>query len=232
MARGGKRNFKGRGKSFTNPEALERDRLKQEKEKAWRRQRGEESESSSEDSDSEGDSSGNDASGSGSDDGITFSNDAAGGAAGTSKPKKSHGKKGGAAAAKAESSSEEESSDEDEDKKRKGAEGLIEVANPNLAVKKNKKVSQLDAAASEKQEKPQLSRREREEIEKQRAKARYQKLHAEGKTDEARADLARLAIIRKQREEAAAKREAEKMAKDNAAKSKQEEVSKAIGRRK
>jgi len=231
MARGGKRNFKGRGKSFTNPEALERDRLKQEKEKAWRRQRGEESESSSEDSDSDGDSSGNDASGSGSDDGITFSNDAAGGAAGTSKPKKSHGKKGGAAA-KAESSSEEESSDEDEDKKRKGAEGLIEVANPNLAVKKNKKVSQLDAAASEKQEKPQLSRREREEIEKQRAKARYQKLHAEGKTDEARADLARLAIIRKQREEAAAKREAEKMAKDNAAKSKQEEVSKAIGRRK
>jgi len=230
MARGGKRNFKGRGKSFTNPEALERDRLKQEKEKAWRRQRGEESESSEEDSDSEGDSSGNEASGSGSDDGITFSNDAAGGAAGTSKPKKSGGKKG-TAAAKAESSSEEESdSDEEEDKKRKGAEGLIEVVNPNLAVKKNKKVSQLDP--SEKQEKPQLSRREREEIEKQRAKARYQKLHAEGKTDEARADLARLAIIRKQREEAAAKREAEKIAKDNAAKSKQAEVSKAIGRRK
>ena len=54
--------------------------------------------------------------------------------------------------------------------------------------------------------KPQLSRREREEIEKQKAKERYQKLHAQGKTEEARADLARLAIIRKQREDAAKKR--------------------------
>ena len=35
-------------------------------------------------------------------------------------------------------------------------------------------------------------------------------MHLAGKTDEARADLARLAIIRKQREEAAKKREAEK----------------------
>ena len=34
-----------------------------------------------------------------------------------------------------------------------------------------------------------------------------QKLHAAGKTEEARADLARLAIIRKQREDAAKKRE-------------------------
>lgn len=33
------------------------------------------------------------------------------------------------------------------------------------------------------------------------------KLHLEGKTDQARADLARLAIIKKQREEAARKRE-------------------------
>lgn len=50
----------------------------------------------------------------------------------------------------------------------------------------------------------------REEIEKQQAKARYQQLHMEGKTDEARADLARLAIIRKQREDAAKKREEER----------------------
>lgn len=33
------------------------------------------------------------------------------------------------------------------------------------------------------------------------------KLHLEGKTDQARADLARLAIIKKQREDAAKKRE-------------------------
>lgn len=38
----------------------------------------------------------------------------------------------------------------------------------------------------------------------------YQKLHAEGKTEEARSDLARLAIIKQQREEAAKKREIEK----------------------
>merc|ERR1711862_1013609 len=53
-----------------------------------------------------------------------------------------------------------------------------------------------------------------------KAKTNYQKMHAAGKTDEARADLARLAIIRKQREEAAAKREAEKKAKEDAAKAK------------
>ncbi|VDI57238.1 Hypothetical predicted protein [Mytilus galloprovincialis] len=40
-----------------------------------------------------------------------------------------------------------------------------------------------------------------------------------GKTDEARADLARLAIIRKQREEATKKKEAQK-AKEEAAKQK------------
>lgn len=50
----------------------------------------------------------------------------------------------------------------------------------------------------------------REEVEKQRARANYQKLHAAGKTDEARQDLARLALIRKQREEAAKKREEER----------------------
>lgn len=48
-------------------------------------------------------------------------------------------------------------------------------------------------------------------MEKQQAAARYQKLHAEGKTTEARADLARLAIVRHQREEAAKKREAERL---------------------
>lgn len=58
--------------------------------------------------------------------------------------------------------------------------------------------------------KPELTRREREEIERQRAQANYQKLHAEGKTDQARADLARLAIIKQNRLDAAAKREAEK----------------------
>ena len=50
----------------------------------------------------------------------------------------------------------------------------------------------------------------REELEKQQAKERYEKLHLAGKTDEARADLARLALIKKQREDAAKKREDER----------------------
>jgi len=111
-----------------------------------------------------------------------------------------------------EESSEEESSSEDEGKA-KGAAGMIEIENPNRRVKAQKKVTDISVTKA----KPELSRREREEIEKARAKANYQKLHAEGKTDEARADLARLAIIRKQREDAAKKREVEKLAKDAAA---------------
>lgn len=71
------------------------------------------------------------------------------------------------------------------------------------------KVSKIDLNAAS-SSKADLSRREREELEKQRAQAHYQKLHAEGKTDQARADLARLAIIKQHRAEAAARREAEK----------------------
>lgn len=39
-------------------------------------------------------------------------------------------------------------------------------------------------------------------------------LHAKGKTAQARADLARLAIVKQQREEAAKRREAEKLGKN------------------
>lgn len=100
---------------------------------------------------------------------------------------------------------------------------MIQVENPNRVQKKTKKLSNLNsdlAAATttttttaHQQPKPELSRREREEVEKQRAQAHYQKLHAEGKTEQARADLARLAIIKQQREEAAKRRDAEKKCK-------------------
>ncbi|XP_077406666.1 pdgfa associated protein 1a [Vanacampus margaritifer] len=102
------------------------------------------------------------------------------------------------------SESEEESSSEEENesKKRSGVEGLIEIENPNRISQKSKKVAELDVDAPR-----ELSRREREEIEKQKSKERYMKLHLEGKTDQARADLARLAIIKKQREDAARKRD-------------------------
>lgn len=109
----------------------------------------------------------------------------------------------GAGAEKGSSSeSEEESSSDDDSKKRSGVEGLIEIENPNRVSQKSKKVTELDLNAPR-----ELSRREREEIEKQKSKERYMKLHYEGKTEQARADLARLAIIKKQREEAAKKKE-------------------------
>lgn len=113
-------------------------------------------------------------------------------------------------------SGEEEDEEEDaEDNKPKGVAHLIEIENPNRAKQKTKKVTSIsvDGAASAE---PTLSRKEREELEKQQAKERYQKMHIAGKTEEARADLARLALIRKQREDAAKKRDEEKKAAEEA----------------
>lgn len=112
-----------------------------------------------------------------------------------------------------ESSDDEESgSDEsgsgtdDENQKAKGVQGLIEIENPNRAVKKAaQKVTTASLEVT-----PELSRSDQKQLEKQRAREHYQKLHAEGKTKQARADLARLAIIKQHRAEAAARREADK----------------------
>ncbi|CAI9583170.1 unnamed protein product [Staurois parvus] len=110
---------------------------------------------------------------------------------------------------KKDQSSDESDEDDDYQQKRKGVEGLIDIENPNRAAQASKKVTQLELEGPK-----ELSRREREEIEKQKAKERYMKMHLAGKTDQAKADLARLAIIRKQREEAAKKKEEEKKLKD------------------
>ncbi|KAJ3535103.1 hypothetical protein NMY22_g6636 [Coprinellus aureogranulatus] len=75
---------------------------------------------------------------------------------------------------------EEEGDDEDAD-----------LINPNH-VTKQLKISDLGNR--------ELSRREREEKEKKEAKERYWKLHTQGKTQEAKTDLARLAKIRAERE--------------------------------
>ncbi|XP_061385994.1 28 kDa heat- and acid-stable phosphoprotein [Musca vetustissima] len=107
------------------------------------------------------------------------------------------------------SESEEDDSEEEDRDAKKGVASLIEIENPNRVVKKaTQKIGNLNISDSP--AKPELSRREREQIEKQKARLRYEKLHAEGKTQQAKADLARLALIRQQRAEAAAKREAEK----------------------
>lgn len=114
--------------------------------------------------------------------------------------------------------SEEEESDSDDDRKKSGVHGLIEIENPNRIHKKAVlKVATLDPDAGASSSAPapaaptgELSRREREEIERQKKQANYQKLHAQGKTEQAKADLARLAIIKQQREEAAKQREMKK----------------------
>ncbi|KAK3181123.1 hypothetical protein K4F52_007536 [Lecanicillium sp. MT-2017a] len=58
------------------------------------------------------------------------------------------------------------------------------------------------------------NRKEREALEAQASKERYMKLQAEGKTDQAKADLARLKLIREQRAAEAARREAEREEKE------------------
>lgn len=171
--RGG--GHKGQRRHFTNPDELEAQQEKAEKERIWRAKHGD-IESDEEDEESKS------------------------------------------------SSSEDEEAGE---VKAKGVQHLIEVSNPNRTVSKPKKVPVLD----ENSEMPELSRREREELERQKAKAHYMKLHAAGKTEQARQDMARLAIIRKQREEAARKREEEKKAKEAALNAKTEAVNKALGKK-
>jgi len=181
--RGGKKHHKGQRRHFTNEEDLAHSAEKEARQKAWRRQKGIESDEEEEEEKKE----------------DTGAAKEARGAPGDLPP----------------SDSEEESSDEDDkEAKPKGVAHLIEVSNPNRVREKTKKVAAL--ASAEDIQGPQLSRREREELQKQQAAAHYRKMHLEGKTDEARADLARLAIIRKQREDAAKKKEEERKAQEAA----------------
>ncbi|KAM7254998.1 hypothetical protein ACFE04_020239 [Oxalis oulophora] len=108
-----------------------------------------------------------------------------------------------------ESGEESGSESEEVDEKRKGTQGVIDTDNPNHVKAKTLKAKDLDLGKT-----TELSRREREEIEKQRAHERYMRLQEQGKTEQARKDLDRLALIRQQRAEAAKKREEEKAAKD------------------
>ncbi|KAF9360140.1 hypothetical protein BGX26_010386 [Mortierella sp. AD094] len=92
----------------------------------------------------------------------------------------------------------------------------VDISNPNRAGGgKVMKASDLTTPI-------EMSRKEREAAEKEAAKQKYWKLHQEGKTDQAKADMARLAVIRQKREEAAAQRLAEAQARDEAAAAKAE----------
>uniref|UniRef100_A0A5B6ZIJ0 Putative heat-and acid-stable phosphoprotein n=1 Tax=Davidia involucrata TaxID=16924 RepID=A0A5B6ZIJ0_DAVIN len=110
-----------------------------------------------------------------------------------------------------EEQSGEESAEESEEEteKPKGTQGIIEIENPNLVKPKTLKARDVDIEKT-----TELSRREREEIEKQKAHERYMRLQEQGKTEQARKDLDRLALIRQQRAEAAKKRDEEKAAKE------------------
>lgn len=94
--------------------------------------------------------------------------------------------------------------------KSKGVQGLIETANPN-AKKKKQNISAKDLAAGN-FEKAQLSRREREIFEAEAAQRRHWKATAEGKTEQAKKDMKRLAEMRAKREAAKKKREEEAQA--------------------
>jgi hypothetical protein len=83
-----------------------------------------------------------------------------------------------------------------------------------------RKVADLNAIAAGKGG-PAMSRREREAAEKKRKEEHFWRMQQEGKTEQARADLARLNLIRQQREAAAAKKAAE--AEDRAANSQKAE---------
>ncbi|KAK6141298.1 hypothetical protein DH2020_024967 [Rehmannia glutinosa] len=72
--------------------------------------------------------------------------------------------------------------------------GVIQVENPNLAKPKNLKACDVDIEKT-----TELLRREREEIEKLGAHERYMRSKEQGKTDQAKKELERLALIRQQR---------------------------------
>lgn len=105
-----------------------------------------------------------------------------------------------------EASDEEGETGSEDELKPKGVESLIEIENPNRVPKKP--APEVKAGTST-AAKPEMSRREREEAERQR---RAQQVSL--KTEQASADLARLALIKQQRETARLKREAELKAKE------------------
>ncbi|KAG5913139.1 hypothetical protein E4U42_001422 [Claviceps africana] len=101
-------------------------------------------------------------------------------------------------------------------------------ANPNhskAARKQAKADDEVDAIAEgvENMSVPG-NRKEREAAEAAAAKERYLKLHAEGKTDQAKADMARLKLIREQRAADSARRQAEKEEREEQEKARKAEI--------
>lgn len=111
-----------------------------------------------------------------------------------------------------ESESEEDDDEDDDDDMPR---------NPNHTAKSRSQASKVPQPQSPSEKKPSskkagdpanLSRREREALKAQQAKERYEKLHFQGKTDEAKADLERLRLIREKRELDQKRKDAEREA--------------------
>jgi hypothetical protein len=94
---------------------------------------------------------------------------------------------------------------EDEEDEGNSISRLVEIENPNLEPVKNKKIKDLGP-----KDPSQMTRKEREAAEKEAAAAAYRKRHEMGLTEEYKRDMEKLAEVRKRREAAAAKMEAEK----------------------
>ncbi|KAI9918150.1 hypothetical protein PsorP6_012599 [Peronosclerospora sorghi] len=94
--------------------------------------------------------------------------------------------------------------------KKVGFAAIAKTENPNMVKKNNKvmKAKDMDESSAPQQ----LSRREREALEKERAAAYYMKKHLAGETDEAKKDLARLAEVKRRREEAEQRKKDEEIA--------------------
>jgi len=94
----------------------------------------------------------------------------------------------------AESSEEEEGAEKPKAKAKGDKEGVDKDGNEKAKPK------------DEVKEGMEMSRKQREELEKQAARRRYEELHKQGKTDEAKEDLARLQEVKLRREAQAKKR--------------------------
>lgn len=95
-------------------------------------------------------------------------------------------------------------------KKPKGAAGVLKTANPNdNRQERGIKIKDMGKmAAAEADAEPRLTRKEREAQEAERKKAAYDKLHAEGKTEEYQKDMERLKAAKARREAQEAERKA------------------------
>jgi hypothetical protein len=94
------------------------------------------------------------------------------------------------------------------DEEKEAARPKFKTSNPNDIKPKNIKLKDMNKVMGEGSGGggEELSRKERDAQEADRKKAAYDKLHKEGKTDEAKKDMERLAMIKKRREQEAAKK--------------------------